>query len=323
MFHNKDITKEEINQIMAVSKLREKTFFVVMAQSGLRPHTIRQLRMKNLGSLDEAPCMIQVPKEIAKGKYGSYVTFVGPDALKYLKQYFATRTDLTPESLVFCAHDNPNKPINAKDMSRAFRLAARKLEQSGAIEFEVRPGKPSELRLYNLRKFFRKQAHQMGFENVNYLMGHTVRGSDANYKPQDPDFYRKLYDEKAMPFLRLESATPTETEKTIVKLKKQLGERDKELEEMKRMMVKLQPLVDFMNRHPPVEQMKKELGLAEEDDLDAELGSKKSPEEAVTAVRNSVRAYDRFEELFRKKGFPITEEDYKLRKKRQDTKANP
>lgn len=239
VYHNRDITKEEIAQIMSVIKLRERAFFAVMAQSGLRPHTIKQLRLKNLEELEKVPCKIEVPQEIAKGKYGSYVTFIGPDALKYLKQYLATRKDVTPESLLFCAHDDPAKPVNVKDMSRAFRLAARKLEKSGAIEYEIREGKPSELRLYNLRKFFRKYANQMGFENVNYLMGHTVRGSDANYKPQDPEFYRTLYVEKAMPFLRLESATPTDAEqlrqehkKEMENLQKAITERDNKIKEL-------------------------------------------------------------------------------------------
>jgi len=91
----------------------------------------------------------------------------------------------------------------------------------------------------------------MGFENVNYLMGHTVRGSDANYKPQDPEFYRELYAEKAMPFLRLETATPTETEKTIAELKKQLNERDKEIEELKTSVNKIQKLTEFLNNLEP------------------------------------------------------------------------
>ncbi len=221
LFHNRDITKDEIVAIMAVCKVREKAFFGIMAQSGLRPHTIVQLKLKHIESLDKVPCKIEVPREIAKGKFGSYVTFIAPDAIKYLQQYLATRTNLTPNSLLFCAHDNPNKPADVKAMSRAFRLAARKLEESGALKYEIRLSKPSELRLYNLRKFFRKYAHQMSFENVNYLMGHIVRGSDANYKPQDPEFYRDLYAEKAMPFLRLEAATPTETTEIIETLKKQ------------------------------------------------------------------------------------------------------
>jgi len=259
VYHNRDITKEEIIQIMSLAKIREKAFFVVMVQSGLRPHTIVQLRLKNLESFDKIPCKIDVPKEITKGKYGSYVTFLGLEAIKYLKQYFATRTNLGPGSLLFCAHDDPAKPVSVKDMSRAFRLAARKLEQSGAIDFEIRKGKPSELRFYTLRKFFRKQAHQMGFENVNYLMGHVVRGSDANYKPQDPEFYRKLYEDKAMPFLRLETATPTETEKTIAELKKQIEQKDQKVQEIEEKLTKIEPLLDFLSDYPHFEALLKDL----------------------------------------------------------------
>lgn len=243
VYHNRDITKEEIVQIMSVSKIREKAFFAMMAQSGLRPHTQKQLRLKHLESLDNVPCKIEVPKEIAKGKYGAYVAFIASDAIKYLKQYLATRINLTPESLLFCSHDDPEKPVNVKDMSRAFRLAARKLEESGAIDFEVRQGKPSELRFYSLRKWFSKQANQMGYENRNYLMGHMVKGSDANYKPQDPEFYRQLYAEKAMPFLRLESGSPLETEKTIADLQTQLKAKAEAIEKLKQRLDSLEPFI--------------------------------------------------------------------------------
>jgi hypothetical protein len=160
-------------------------------------------------------------------------------------------------------------------MSRAFRLAARKLEKSGAIEFEIREGKPSELRLYNLRKFFRKYANQMGFENVNYLMGHTVRGSDANYKPQDPEFYRLLYAEKAMPFLRLEEPTPTETEmlrqqhkKEMEDLQKSIAERDEKIRELEHNMNSMDEkfslaLKMLVPTFPPEERMKARKQLEE------------------------------------------------------------
>lgn len=84
----------------------------------------------------------------------------------------------------------------------------------------------------------------------------SVRGSAANYKPQDPEFCRKLYKEKAMPFLRLESATPTETEKTIVELKKQIGERDEEIDAMKEGMRILQPLIEMFDDMDPEDLVK-------------------------------------------------------------------
>jgi hypothetical protein len=171
-----------------------------MAQSGLRPNTIVQLRLKHLEPLDKVPCKIEVPKEIAKGKYGSYVTFISTDAIKYLKQYLDTRANLTQDSLLFCAHDNPNNPVNVKDISRAFRLAGRKLEESGAVKYEIRQGKPSELRLFNLRKFFRKYANQMGFEVVEYMMGHMVKGVDGNYRLKTPNTTELSIETKLCPF---------------------------------------------------------------------------------------------------------------------------
>lgn len=61
----------------------------------------------------------------------------------------------------------------------------------------------------------------MGDEDTNYLMGHKIVGSNGNYRPQNPEYYRKRYEEKALPFLRLESPTPSDTEKIITKLEEQ------------------------------------------------------------------------------------------------------
>ncbi len=94
-------------------------------------------------------------------------------------------------------------------------------------------GKPSELRLYSLRKFFRKHAGQAGFENVQFWMGHVVQaGQEEHYRPRDVEFHRKLYAEKAMSFLRLEQPTPTETEKVIEDLRAQLAERNGTVREL-------------------------------------------------------------------------------------------
>jgi hypothetical protein len=77
-----------------------------------------------------------------------------------------------------------------------------------------------ELRLYSLRKFFRKYAAQAGPDFVNFWMGHTSSlGVDLHYFSRDVEHHRKQYAEKAMPFLRLETATPSETEQQIEELR--------------------------------------------------------------------------------------------------------
>jgi hypothetical protein len=62
-----------------------------------------------------------------------------------------------------------------------------------------------------------------------------------------------------MPFLRLETATPTETEKTIAELKKQIGQKDQKLQEIEDKITKIEPLLDFVSDHPYFEALLKDL----------------------------------------------------------------
>lgn len=253
VYHNRDIMKEEIQAIIQAARPRERAFFAFMAQSGLRPETISKLQFKDL-ELDsgKAPCLVKVGKEKTKGKFGAYFSFVGEDALAYLKQYLATRSkeSLTPDSYVFTdARGDGKSSIGVSQPSHVFQTLARKLKASGKLQYEVRDGgKPSELRMYTLRKYFRNQT-VMGSDTVNFMMGHRIGGSDDHYfSRENIENKRKLYAEKAMPFLRLESATPTEMEKTIeaqaqeikelretlVSIQKKFGDVEKHLGELKK-----------------------------------------------------------------------------------------
>ena len=234
IFHNRDITKEEVQSILEGARARDKTFFCMMAQTGLRPDTLCNLRLKHIEpefSKGIIPCKIDVPKEIAKGEYHSYFTFMGEESVKYLKAYLNKRPGIGPENYLFVSHGT-DKRCNPKSMSRIFVRAIQKLKEKGIMDFkQTAKGKPRTVRLYNLRKFFRKYANQAGFEFVQFWMGHTVKeGVDEHYRPKDVEFHRQLYAEKAMPFLRLETATPSETEQTIMELRKQVEELNEKLE---------------------------------------------------------------------------------------------
>lgn len=230
LYHNRDITKEEIGIILETSDPRDRAFFCMMGQTGLRPDTLCSLRLKHIEpefSKGIIPCKVDVPQDIAKGEYRSYFTFMGEESVKHLKAYLATRSGVGSEDYLFTSH-GVDKRANPKSMSRIFARTIQKLKQKGLMEFEEGPeGKPSEVRLYNLRKFFRKYANQAGFEFVQFWMGHIVKeGQDEHYRPQDVEFHRQLYAEKAMPFLRLETATPSETEQTIMDLRSKLEQRN-------------------------------------------------------------------------------------------------
>lgn len=233
VFNNRDIEKEEIQAVIGGSEARERAFFAFMTQSGLRPETICKLQFEDLEPLDKIPCKITVNIDKTKGEYNGYFTFIGDDTIKYLKEYLANRKKKGPKDYVFM-NKRETIPYDRTYPSRYFKGAAQKLREAGSLEYKTKvQGKPSELRLYNLRKYFRRMATNAGSDFTNFWMGHSLpQSSDKHYFPgkgegspskQVVEEHRQKYSEKAMPFLRLETATPTETEKTIEELRQQLA----------------------------------------------------------------------------------------------------
>ena len=227
-YHNQEITKEEIVAVLGVLRPRDRAFVVVMAQSGLRPSTLCKLQVKHvLPDYQEktVPCKVQVPEDATKGQYGSYFSFIGAESLDYLERYFRTRGKVTGENYLFTAHGSA-KPLNSKSVATIFSRALTQLQETGVLTFTQKArGKPKSLRLYTLRKWFRKQAGHAGHDFVNHWMGHSL-GIDEHYFSRDPEHHRKVYGEKAQPHLRLEAATPSEIEKEIEQLHRELEARD-------------------------------------------------------------------------------------------------
>ena len=286
-FHNRDITKEEVQRIQEASRPRDKAFFCMMAQSGLRPVTLCKLKLKHLEpdfSEGRIPCKIEVPQDLAKGRYRSYFTFMGPESMKYLRAYLAMRPGIGPDDYLFVAHGR-DKKADPHSLTRIFVRIIEKLREKGLIDFEQKQfGKPRSVRLYNLRKYFRKHANQAGFEFVQFWMGHIVKeGQDEHYRPRDVEFHRQLYAEKAMPFLRLETATPTETEKTIMELRKQLD--------------KVQPLIDFVEAFENPETLKNFLSI-----LRNVAAIDVSPKQDFAIITSS-KLQEQFDEIARGRGF--------------------
>lgn len=226
-YHNRDIEAKEIAQIIDASQPREQAIYAIMAKSGLRPFTIQKLKINNIENLnqDQTEYQITIDENITKGKFGSHITFIDQEAKKYLKKYLSTRQNINEKELLFCAYEEPNIPINTKNTSRSFQHSARKLQKTGALNYEIREnGKPSEIRLYTLRKFFKRMTKEIGDEDTNYLMGHI----QDNYAPKNPEYYRTQY-KKIIPNLRLETPTPTEAETQMTELRKQYENKNKEL----------------------------------------------------------------------------------------------
>jgi Sec-independent protein translocase protein TatA len=222
----RDIKQDEINKITAHCPIREKAFFTIIRQSGLTPLAIKQLRIKNVERVLEpdppVPCKISISHEKCP-------TFMGQEAINYLKQYLnkrAKKENLTPESLLFTIRNNPNKEINTKDVSRAFRRAVQKLARANKITYEVRRGIPSELRLYRLVGFYKKNAKDYLKELSN------------DNTPKDDEVYRELYKEKAMPFLEIEAHITIEIYQLKKQHQKEIEKQNNQIKEMKQTITK-------------------------------------------------------------------------------------
>jgi len=262
VYHNRDITRDEIVDILRISRPRDRAFFCMMAQSGLRPDTLSKLRLKHLEpdfSRNVVPCRILVPEELAKGKYHAYFSFIGEESIQHLKAYLNKRGPLRPGQYLFASHGS-EKRLNTKSVSGIFLRAIDLLKAQGLISFESkRKGKPRTLRLYNLRKFFRKYAAQAG-DYAKFWMGHTL-GVDDHYFSHDVEVHRKEYIEKAMPHLRIEKPTPTQQEQLMQKqqteiegLKQRLASLEPQDETERKRMIEKQKFMDvlfeYLGKHP-------------------------------------------------------------------------
>jgi integrase len=246
IFHNRDIQTKEVQAILAASRPRERAFFAMMAQGGLRPDTLMQLQLRDLEpefsnfTPDKKSCLIVIPIEETKGDYKCYKTFIGEESVRYLKAYFnSERPNIQPSDLIFSSHSHgSDKPCNTNSISAIFARTLRHLKANKELTYEQgAKTKPSQLRLYTLRKYFRRLASPAGPDFVNYWMGHLAKlGTDGHYFSDDAEFQRAQYNKFAQPHLRLEASTAMEMDK----------EKTKEVEALNKQVAALTETVEIL-----------------------------------------------------------------------------
>jgi len=234
-YHNRDIKKSEIREVLTQCNPRDKAFFCVIAQSGLRPFTLCQLKLKHVEELykNNIPCLVRVPKHLSKGKYKLYITFIAEESINYLKTYLKKRKDrINQESFLFTQHGK-EEAVTPANMSQLFMLRLKettiKYTKSEGI------GKPSQLTLYSLRKWFRNRAN-IGADStfVKSWMGHTLGTDEHYFSIEDVERHRKEY-AKTMPYLQIEtSEKQIEQSEKIQELKTKIIAQDERIEQLQK-----------------------------------------------------------------------------------------
>lgn len=257
IFHNRDIEKDEIEEIVKDAEPREKAFYVLMTQSGLRPNEICNLKIENFEELlnenTPIPCLIKISQEQTKGQYSEYFTFAGQESIYYIKEYLKRRTHpLRPEDRLFTKEDNVT-PVNTDLLSHMFRRTVTRLKEQNILDFKNKKSQKTnrnELRLYNLRKYFRNHAGNAGQEFVNFWMGHSLGVDDHYFSKTNIPKHRQQYQDFAMPNLRIGSKTPNQTEQAITELQSKLMNKDKELESIKTYLSTLLETIELIANTP-------------------------------------------------------------------------
>jgi site-specific recombinase XerD len=195
---------EELQRLLDVADLREKTIITMLALGGFREGTLVRLRYRHVREDLErgvVPVHIHVESEITKGKYHDYDTFLGEEAVEYLRVYLETRRrgnlhrEIRPEEI---SDDSPlirdemydvARPIGEKQVRKLIHslyFKAGLLKQSN--------GRRYSLCVHSLRKFFKTQLMALGVQSdyVEYMMGHTIT-SYHDIQSKGVEFLRSLY----------------------------------------------------------------------------------------------------------------------------------
>jgi site-specific recombinase XerD len=219
---------EELQRLLDVANLREKVIISMLALGGFREGTLVRLRYGHVREdLEKGikPLHIHVEAEITKGKYHDYDTFLGEEAVEYLRQYIDARrrgiihSEIPPEKV---SDDSPlvrdemyevSRPIGEKQL---YKIVHELYFKAGLLHKNQHGG--YDLRVHSIRKFFKTQLIALGIQSdyVDYMMGHTV---DTYHDMQSKgiEFLRSLYANAGLCIQPKTSITPRDQLRTIAR----------------------------------------------------------------------------------------------------------
>lgn len=245
IYHNRDLTKEQIRKILSTASQRNRVIFLMEAESGLRADTIINLKywqIKEDFEKETVPMRILTPRSTIKYHVDDRWSFVGEDGFKALKDYLETRTPLKNDNFVF-ASEKPEKmkgeQFTVASISRQFRNTVKKLKlENGGL-----PGKPGHYRMHGLRKYFFNNMMPTPKEYRDFWMGHTISSSDEYYITLDPEKHREVYAQGYEQLRILEPATPAQ----LTEIAEQLRRKDQEIQELRNQNQKLSGEIQKIN----------------------------------------------------------------------------
>lgn len=192
IYHNRDLRREEVKQILTFATPRDRVIWLVMTESGMRESTAVNMKfwqIKEDFSTARIPMKILLPSSEIKDHVGDRWTFIGEDGFRELKAYLQGK-NLEDDDYVFASERQgqcKKEQFSAASLSVKFNRLVQKL----GIDKSLGARRPKKIRLHGLRKYFRNNM-RADSAYVQFWMGHTL-GVDAHYISRDPEQHREEY----------------------------------------------------------------------------------------------------------------------------------
>jgi len=243
VYHNRDLTKDEVRQILNFASPRDRVIWLVMAESGMRANTLVNLKywqIKEDFEAERIPMKILLPSESLKDHVGDRWTFIGEDGYRELRNYLERRLPLKDDDYVF-ASEKEGRVKGKQFSSASLSVKFNRLVQKLGLDKSIGKGKPKKIRLHGLRKFFRNNM-KADSSYVRFWMGHSL-GTDAHYISRDLEEHRKRYAE-GYKYLRIYEPSA----ETIYELNEKLRQKDKEMHKLQQQIDELQTILKKLER---------------------------------------------------------------------------
>ncbi len=205
VYEDRAPTPDELQKVLDIADLRERVIITLLALGGFRIGTLAKLQYRHVKrELEKGviPIHVHVEAEITKGKYHDYDTFLGQEAVEFLKAYLDSRRKGSPTGrkqpeiihdnspLIRDGQSNIAKPITT---GRIHSVVHNLYVKAGLITSNPR-GRRYDLRAHSIRKFYRTQLASLGIQTdyIEYMMGHTI-STYHDIRMKGIEFLRGIY----------------------------------------------------------------------------------------------------------------------------------
>jgi len=197
-------TPEELAGLIDLADLRAKVIVLMLALGAFRIGTLCKLCYRHVRhdlEREIVPVHVHVDATITKGKYHDYDTFIGREAVEYVKAYLEARRNgglpnkMPPENLNDespLIRDEHSKVVKPLTPSQIYNILHRLMAQAGLLGSKV--GRRYTMRPHSIRKFFRTQMAALGVQTdyIEYMMGHTI-STYHDIQMKGTEFLRGIY----------------------------------------------------------------------------------------------------------------------------------